>query len=136
LRVHTALEESEGTTPVSLGAIKRKVSVPDQLIRGRAVSRANGNANAGASNDVMAVDLVVLAHHVEDAVGKYVNVSRLRNSDLQDGEFIATHPGNRVGIPNQRLQSIRHHLQELVPDRMAQSIVHGLEVIEVEQVDG
>ena len=68
LRVHLGLEEAVGAAPVALGAIERQVGVPHQLVGRHAVGRADGDADAGADHHLVAVDVVGLAHRLDDAM--------------------------------------------------------------------
>ena len=43
--------------------------------------------------------------------------------DLHDGELVAAHAGDGVGLAHQRAQPIGHHLQQLVAGRMAERVV-------------
>ena len=63
-------------------------------------------------------------------------IRRLGDADLHDGELVAAHAGDGVGLAHQRAQPIGHQLQQLVAGRMAQRVVDVLEVVEVEQVGG
>ena len=70
------------------------------------------------------------------AMGKRGGVGRLRHPNLHDGELVAAHAGDRVGLAHQRAQPIGDHLQELVAGGMAERVVDVLEVVEVEHVGG
>jgi hypothetical protein len=49
-----------------------------------------------------------------------------------DGELVAAEACHRVGSPGAAAQPFRHCLQQLVAHRMAEGIVHGFEMIEIE----
>ena len=55
---------------------------------------------------------------------------------LHDGELVAAHARDGVGLAHQSAQPIGHHLQQLVADGMAERVVDVLEVVEVEDVGG
>ena len=57
-------------------------------------------------------------------------------ASLHDGELVAAHARDRIGLAYQSAQPIGHHLQELVAGRMTQRVVDGLEVVEIENVRG
>ena len=135
LRVHLRPEEAVGAAPVALGAVERQVGVADQLVGARAVRRADGDADAGADDDLRAVEIVGRAHGLDDAQRQHGGIRRLGDGDLQDRELVAAHARDRVRLPDQGAQALRHHLQELVAGGMAERVVHGLEVVEIEQVD-
>ena len=61
---------------------------------------------------------------------------RLRDGRLHDGELVAAHARDGVGLADAGSQPRRHHLQQLVAGGMAQRIVDVLEEIEIEQMDG
>ena len=58
------------------------------------------------------------------------------NGHLQDGELVAAHARDRVGLADQLAQALGRQLEQLVAGGMTQRIVDVLEVVEVEQVHG
>src|SRR5437762_2719010 len=64
--VHGRFEEAEGAAPIRFGAIERQICVAHQLVRRGAVGRTDRNADAGADDDLVAIDLVGLAHDFDD----------------------------------------------------------------------
>ena len=50
----------------------------------------------------------------------------------QDRELVAAEPGERVALPQTRLEPARHRDQQLVADQVAETVVDDLEAIEVE----
>ena len=110
LRVHLRLEEAEGAAPVALGAIERQIGVADQLVGAQPVGRADGDADAGADHHLVAVDLVGLAHRLDDALRQRGGIGRLGDGDLHDGELVAAHARDGVGLAHQRAQAVGHHL--------------------------
>ena len=135
LRVHLRPEEAVGAAPVALGAVERQVGVADQLVGALPVRRADGDADAGADHHLRAVEIVGRAHRLDDAQRQHGGIRRLRDGDLQDRELVSAHARDRVRLPHQGAQALRHHLQQLVAGGMAERVVHGLEVVEIEQVD-
>ena len=53
---------------------------------------------------------------------------------MNDREFVAAESSHGVSVPDDGFQSLRHRLQQRVPDGVAQRIVDGLEPIEIEAV--
>ena len=82
------------------------------------------------------VDLVGLAHRLDDARASDAGIGRLGDGDLQDGELVAAHARDGVGLAHEHAQPLGDHLQQLVAGGMAERVVDGLEVVEVEQVRG
>ena len=136
LRVHVGLEEAVGAAPVVLGAVERQVRIAHQLVGCEPVGRADGDADAGADDDLAALELVGLAHRLDDALRKRRGVGRLVDRHLQDRELVAAHARDRIGLAHQRAQAAGGILQQLVAGRVAQRVVDVLEVIEIEQMDG
>ena len=134
LRIHLRPEEAIGAAPVGLGAVERQVGVPDQLVGGEAVRGPHGDADAGADHHLLPIDGVGRAHRLDDAQRQRRGIGRLADRHLQHRELVAAHARDGVGFPHQLLQALCHHLQELVAGGMAERVVHGLEVVEVEQV--
>ena len=136
LRVHLRLEEAVGAAAVALGAIERKIGVAQKLVGISPVRGTHGDADAGADDHLLAVDLVGLAQRIDDAQRQRGGVDRLRDRCLHDGEFVAAHARDRVGLADASPQPRGDHLEELVAGGMAQRIVDVLEEIEVEQMHG
>ena len=53
----------------------------------------------------------------------------------QDGELVAAEAGDRVGRAHRRLEPPRDLLQDRVAGRVAEAVVDGLEVVEVDEHD-
>src|SRR5258707_10435369 len=68
LGIHLRFEEAERATPAILGAVERKVGIAQQQVRTRPISDVDGNADAGADNHLMPIDLIGLAYHRDDAL--------------------------------------------------------------------
>ena len=83
----------------------------------------------------MTLDLVGLAHHLDDALRQRGGIGGMRDGDLDDGELVAAHARDRVRLAHQRPQPLGHHLEQPVAGGMAERVVHGLEVVEIEHVD-
>ena len=63
-------------------------------------------------------------------------VAGVRNAVEQNRELVAAQPRHHVGFANAMLQTTRHRNQQLIADRMAQTVVDVLEAIEVEEEHG
>ena len=55
---------------------------------------------------------------------------------LQNGELVAAQASERIPFAHDLGEPPRHRGQELVPDAVAERIVHALEVVEVQAIDG
>jgi len=60
-------------------------------------------------------------------------IGRLLDRRHDDGELVAAQPRDRVGLAGAAAQAVRHHLKELVADRMPERVVDALEAVESRQ---
>ena len=132
LRVHLRLEEMIGAAAVGLGAIERHVGVAQQLIGLVAVGRRHGNADAGADDDLMAVNLERLQQRFDDLGGKLAGLARAGLA-LHDGKFVAAEARDRIDTAHHALQALGHRAQQRVADGMTERIVDALEAVKVEE---
>ena len=54
----------------------------------------------------------------------------------QDGELVATEPGDGVAGPDRAAEPLRHPDHQLVPDRVTEGVVDHLEVVEIDEQQG
>ena len=134
--VHLALEEAVRAAAVALGEVERHVGVLQQQIGVGSVVRRDRDADAGADDDVAAVDIVGPADQLDDAGGELAALLWLADVGLHHRKFVATDARDEVGRRHRLDQAGGHELQQLVADRMAERIVDGLEVIEIEAMHG
>ena len=76
LRIHLRFEEAQRAAPPTLGAVERKVGVAQQQVRTWSISDANGDADTGADNHLMPIDLIGLADLVDDALSQRGGIGR------------------------------------------------------------
>ena len=98
--------------------------------------RRDGDTEAGCRIDRLAVDLERLAHVLDDAGGKALGLVDTLHAGLQDGEFVAAETGHHVGVAHAGGEAFGDGAEQRVAGRMAERVVHRLEVIEVEAHDG
>ena len=135
LFVHRGLEEAERAAAVALGAVQCEVGIAQQLVGDKAVARADGDADAGADNGLLAVDVIGLADPGDDLLRQRGRFRRVGDRRLDDDEFVAAHPRDGVGLAHQSAQAFGDDLQQLVARGMTEGVVDRLELIEVEVVD-
>src|SRR5881227_1784268 len=63
-------------------------------------------------------------------VGRF---SRVRNSIQQNSELVAAQPRDHIDFTNAALESTRDRNQQLIANRMAETIVNVLETIQIEE---
>ena len=135
LRVHLRPEVAIGAAPVLLCAVECQVRAADELIGLVAIRGADGDADARADDHLLVVDVVGRADRLDDAQRQGGGIRWLADADLENGELVSAHAGDRVRLPHQPPQTPRHQLQELVAGCMAERIVHALEVVEIDEVN-
>ena len=84
---------------------------------------------------LMAVEVEGFADRGDDALRQRGGLGGIGDRGLHDDEFIAAHSGDGVGFAHQPAQPVGDDLQQLVAGVMAERIVHGLELIEIEMMD-
>ena len=136
LQVHHGFEEAECAAAVALGAVEREVGVAQQFVGVRSVAGADRNTDADADHGLLAVDVVGLAQRIDDALRQRSGLGGICDRGLHDHELIASHPRDGVGVANEPAQPFGDDPQQLVAAGMAERIVDGLELIEVEMMDG
>jgi len=130
--VHLRLEEAAGTLAVALGAVERHVGVFQKPVGIVGVVRRERNADRGADGDEMAVEIVRIAEDFDDALGQRGNLLRRLDVGLQHGEFVAAEPRHRVLFAQRAFEPRADLLQQEVAVRMAERVVDGLEIVEVD----
>ena len=99
------------------------------------VVSGQADADARARIDLLAVDVVLQLEGAQNPSGDVGGLRRVRDPVEQDGEFVATEPGNRVRRAHSALEALRHLPQDRVAGRVAEAVVDGLEIVEVDEHD-
>ncbi len=97
--VHLALEEAMGAAAVALGEVERHVGVLQEQVGIGAVVGRDGDADAGADDDVPAIDVVRPADQLDDAGGELAALLRPADVGLHHREFVAADARDEVGEP-------------------------------------
>ena len=124
--VHRGLEQPVAPLAVALRHVHGHVRIAEELLGvpvvAVAVAVAHADADACVPVDVLAVDLDRRLVGAGDAVE-------------QDRELVTTEPRDRVRRPNRHLEPARDLLEHLVARGVAEAVVDGLEVVEVDEHD-
>ena len=83
----------------------------------------------------MSADVIGRGNRVADLLGRDFHVAAIGRSLLRQNEFIAAHANDQVTGPGDRLQAFGDLLEQGVTDGMAETIVGGLEMVEVDGVN-
>ncbi len=108
------------------------VGPPEDLV-GRLADADVGDADAGVGEDGPALDDEGSPQRLEDAVGHVLGPPPVGEPRKEHGELVAAQPGDHVPPPAGAVEPLGHHPQQLVPDVVAERVVDGLEVVEVEE---
>lgn len=71
----------------------------------------------------------------DNVARQQVRLARIGNRRLEDHEFIATHARDRIAVARELLEAAADILQQDVAGLVAQGVVDGLELVEIDVVD-
>ena len=134
--VHAGLEEMIGAAPVGLGPVGGEVGILHQRLGVPAVVGSDGNPDACAEDDLLAMDTQRDAHRPHDPFGERRRILGRAERRLEDGELVAAEARDDVGLPARGEQPLGNVLQHRVADAMAVEIVDALEMVEVDEQHG
>ena len=100
---------------------------------GRAARLGDRDAEAGADDQVGVVELERADERVEDALGGLDRRLRVVHIFEQDRELVAAEAGGGVGGPDARGDALSDLEQDPVAGGVAEAVVDGLEVVEVDE---
>ncbi len=133
--VHAGVEETEGVAPGFLGLVHGQVGVLQQGVPLAAVARADGDAQRRGDVHVQPLQREgrgeSLQHLGRDGGDGFL-VAHLRQ---QQQEFIARQPRHGVGRAQHGLQALPHLAQQRIAGGVAERVVDGLEVVQVQEHD-
>ncbi len=133
---HVRLEQLVAALAGALGPVHREVRVAQEVVGPAFAARRDGDPDARPRERVRVADADRDADHVDQAIGDEPGVLGAGQVLDEDGELVAAEAGRRVARPEHLHDPLRDHLQQLVAAGMAEAVVHGLEVVEVEEQDG
>ena len=133
-RVHGGLVDRRALLALVLGRVHRQVGVADQLLRAH-LPVAEGDADAGVHEDVVSVQVERKFLAFVDAVGHFLGREGGIGALNQHHELVSAEAGSGVGAAHALGQAQRELAQHLVAGRMAERVVDGLEVVEVDEED-
>src|ERR1700677_4737104 len=120
---------------LGLGPIHRQVSAPFQRLAVVAVDRSDGDADARADENAMAIDFQRFGDLLHYPFGKVGRVFRSIESTRQNGKFVAGETSKKVAFAQTSGQLLAYLLQDGVAGRVAERIVHALEIVETDIKD-
>ena len=133
--VHGGLVDRVPRLPLVLRAVHGEIGAAQDLAR-RLTSRAERDADARLNHHLRAEHRNRLGHRGQHAARDGHCIVRPGQVLDHDGELVPAEPRTRVLGAKAALEPARHHRQKLVAGRMAEAVVHRLEVVEVEEEHG
>ncbi len=106
--VHLRLEEAGGAPPVLLRPVKGDVGALQEVVRSQPVRRVERNPDAGADQELMALDPVWLCQAGDEALPQRRRFFGLAGRGLQDRELVAPEPRDQVALPHAAAQPLGH----------------------------
>ena len=135
--VHRGLEDLVAALARLLRHVHRDVGVAQELLRASSppspVPSDDGDADARADEDLLALEVERLLQHLHDPVGDVRGPDALPAVLEQDRELVAAQPGRRVGRAERLLQPLADLGRQPVAGRVAEGVVDRLEVVEVHE---
>ena len=136
--MHRRFENPVAPLAVTLGHVHRDVGVPEELgcIRNRDLAVDEADSDARAREDLLALDLGRNLQGLENPRRCIGGLRRIRHALDEDGELVATEAGDRVGGPHGDQQPPSDLLKHPVSGCVAEAVVDGLEIVEVDEHHG
>src|SRR5205814_898040 len=132
--VHASFVDLEAALAPALGRVHGEVGVADEF-GGAVAAGAQHDAEAGVERDQVAVDAHRVAEDLEHPGAGVVGQVWFDEVLEQDGELVAPEPGAGVALTDDALEAASHRLEDGIAGGVAEAVVDGLEVVEVEEED-
>ena len=100
------------------------------------VDRRDGDTDAGLDEHPVATSRKGLSECLDDALGEKMGCFRLFKTDLEDCEFVASVPGDRILQANRCPKTPARFDKQFISHCMAKRIVHGFETVKVKAKNG
>ncbi|MEZ5182317.1 MAG: hypothetical protein R2702_10650 [Acidimicrobiales bacterium] len=134
---HLALELPERRLPRALRRVQRDVRVGEQVGPRAGPGGIGGrHADAGPGEDLATVEGEGHVERLEDPGGHVGRVLAALHLLEEDAELVAAEPSHGVAGADAAAQAGGHGREEAVAGRVAERVVHRLEVVEVDEQHG
>ena len=131
--VHRGLEQLPARLARALRRVEREVGVLEQLLAVAPGVDGGRDADARVGQHLLAGDDERLAERLDDALGDAHRGRRLIDADEQDGELVTAQPRGDIAGAEALADAVGDGAQQLVTRGMAEAVVDGLEVIDVDE---
>jgi len=105
----------------------------DQPLSAEIASLSDAHANARGQEEIVAFDFEGIAYRREDLLRNPNDAPDLFEILDNDDKLVAAQSGQRVSLPHDRLEPARGLAQQPISADVAEAVVHGFEVVEVEK---
>ena len=131
-RVHVGIEQLVARLAARLRVIHGGVGIAHDLVGVVVLGAAEGDADARGGEDFPPADRKGRAQRVLNAERDGVGLILVAELVQENRELVSAQPGERVALPQARLEAARHRRQQLVAHQVAETVVDDLEAVEVE----
>lgn len=107
-----------------------------QGVRVVSIRRVKRNPDAGTNVDFMSSQHKWMGKRFVQFLRQPDRNPGVLEVDHQNGEFIATYAGDRIGMPYRYPHAFGHGAQQLIADVMAERVIDRFKVIEIEEENG
>ena len=134
---HHGVENGVAALAGGLRLVHRDVGVAQEVLGAPAAVLARRDPDAETHRQDVRADRYRHLEGMQDAGGDVHGgaLGAVRVA-AQDREFVATEPGDEVPGANAAGKAVCRGAEELIADRVPERVVHGLEVVEVEEENG
>ncbi len=132
--MHPRLEQGEAGLAGLLGGEHGGIGVAQQHLDG-VVGAADGDADRAGHPYLTAVHRHGLPQHLQDALGDHLHVHHLVHVFQEHRELVTPEAGAGVGLPQTVHHPLSHRAQQPVPRFVAQTVVHRLEIVQIDVQD-
>ena len=126
------LEPPVAAAPFGLGGIERHVRACQQGLRVHPVVRRDCDADAGADQEMLAVQVEGRVQRGDEPAGQRRRLFGPEQAPLDHRELVAPEPGDGIELPDQCAQPHADRLQQGVANRVAERVVDLLEAVQIQ----
>ena len=138
LRVEQVGRTEDVVPPLALRLrpVHRDVGLAEQVVDARGVGRVEGDAGAHADRDRQTGEVDRPVEGREEPRRGGDGIVLAGDVGEQHAELVAAEAGGEIGLAQARAEAVCHRSEELVAGGMAESVVDGLEIVDIEEQHG
>ena len=136
LDLHRLPERGVAALAQGLRLVQGDVGRAQQLVGVVGRGLADGDADAGGDDDLVAIELERSTQALEQALGDALRGRQAGDVLDEDGELVAAQPSGGVTGAQDRPDPLGDADQQLIAGPVAEGVVDDLEVVEIDEQDG